>query len=771
MADNTDKLADLQAKELQHKIVQLQNAKLERLLKQHQAALKQKETRERAKARKKRLEQQRQNGKTSNLAWKQKRYKERMDARRRANQNLQRSPRYRPANSNYMPSSKSGVPLTGSKTSELTRGNRIVTYSNFSREKRFLWQNSKDQNPGPCDYNPNLGNAMEQFVYVDFVQPYAYNDKREAKREQDLKPGILRIQDRQDNVVSERKRLLDTSTKYTDLRKAHSSYGKNPELRREIRNGALKNVHHQDRGVKKLLVLENGEAQVNTETHPSTGSENKTVQSLRRQLEHVHHRLKRIENERSAVIRKFQVTIERLKISSLNQEQEMRSVTQKLEDHRNTLQSLRETSADLVGTLLDVSPLFSNGAMKQPFTIIQSKALQMHHAVEHTSETLFSESRVKHGTSTDDALRFADHIRQHKADSEARQLNRKLSYRQALSPPSQNETEANMKLDADAGRNHELVDDHFPPAPPPSVPPTTTNVPNDSFLSLSDKNKVDFLFQWGVNHRSQNESSGSTILAGSDGGTIGLTEYVRIFRDANALDNNFGLNDALLVFAKHALGSSSSKQRIGLKGVQQNMAISNSGFHNSLIAVATLKFPGINDASERKKKLFASFLVPLAKYYRQSGGQSHMSSEQERNVNSIITQAFVSSVGKHLALLQGIFAQAAGFNQTPPHSSATWLHVKKKGWCMSVDQILEYLKSVGLTPQYIRGPDLGKAVVCATAGNYVFRGATIDELSFPQFVEVLGYLALDCFSPDRHASLQQLQLPEHRLDFLCSHFR
>ena len=64
-------------------------------------------------------------------------------------------------------------------------------------------------------------------------------------------------------------------------------------------------------------------------------------------------------------------------------------MTQNLEKHRQALQELRLASGDLVGTLLDVSPLFSDGAMKQPFGIIQSKALKMHHAVEDTNESLF----------------------------------------------------------------------------------------------------------------------------------------------------------------------------------------------------------------------------------------------------------------------------------------------------------------------------------------------------------------------------------------------
>jgi len=210
MADRTEKIAALQAKEVQHRLVQAENAKLERLLKQHQAAVERKNKAQRQAQRQAQQQQQ----KSVQLAWKTKRYRDRLAARHRANRNVQRSPRYRPASSNYMPSHKGGVPLTGPRAAEHTASDHIIRYSNFSREERFSWQRAKDTVPGPADYNPDHGNTMEQFVYVDYVQPYAYNDEREAKREQDLKPGILRIQDREDNIVSKRKRLLGRNTHY-----------------------------------------------------------------------------------------------------------------------------------------------------------------------------------------------------------------------------------------------------------------------------------------------------------------------------------------------------------------------------------------------------------------------------------------------------------------------------------------------------------------------------------------------------------------------------
>ena len=83
-----------------------------------------------------------------------------------------KSPRYRPAHSNYAPSSKTGVPQTG--------GNQRVIYSNLAREERFAWQKVGDHNPGPADYNPNHSNPMEQYAYVDYVRPYSNNEVYEA---------------------------------------------------------------------------------------------------------------------------------------------------------------------------------------------------------------------------------------------------------------------------------------------------------------------------------------------------------------------------------------------------------------------------------------------------------------------------------------------------------------------------------------------------------------------------------------------------------------
>ena len=151
-----------------------------------------------------------------------------------------------------MPSTKASVPLTGPRAEETTN-NEL----SFTALLRTWFHGSVKDRIRVTNYNPN--NAMEQYAFVDYVQPYAYDDEREAKREQNLKPGILRIQDRADNVVSTRKRLLGRNIKYADLRKEHTSYGKDEALRRQLRYDALKDTSAAQGALQSgLLALENG---------------------------------------------------------------------------------------------------------------------------------------------------------------------------------------------------------------------------------------------------------------------------------------------------------------------------------------------------------------------------------------------------------------------------------------------------------------------------------------------------------------------------------
>jgi hypothetical protein len=834
MADRAEKIASLQAKEVQHRLVQAENAKLERLLKQHEEAVARKN-----KAQRQAQRQQAQQQKGMQLAWKKKRYRDRLAARHQANRDVHRSPRYRPASSNYMPSSKGGVPLTGPRADKLTASNHVISYSNFSRAERFSWQRAKDSIPGPADYNPDLGNTMEQFAFVDYVQPYAYNDEREAKREQDLKPGILRIQDRADSVVSDRKRLLGRNTKYVAIRKSHETYGKDKELRCQIRNEALRDVDPAKVAANGgMLALENGvsfaaslsssassfsgggdqagvarqqlsllESKAGgraTTTTRHNGSEADTVRNLRRQLERVNSRLKRIEDDRRIIIRKFQGNIEQLKVSSLEQEQEMRHVTQNLEKHRQALQSLRMASGDLVGTLLDVSPLFSDGSMKQPFGIIQSKALKMHHVVEDTTESLFDGTRLTRVNTADrnakledqaQLTQFAQHVRQQQIDESTANLDRTTRYREALSPTTMAVLGqvvgaggrvmqmADMDSDTDDAAGQGFNEDNMPPPPPPPPPSTGGDrsaapplpLPIVDMNALSDKSKLDYLFQWGVHHRARNQAAASNLAVGADRGTIGAVEFLRLMRDAGVMQNQFDFNDALRIFAKFAMGSSPSKKRGAMAGQDAALVMSNTGFHEALAAVATLLYPDIQAAGKRTQRFMAGYLIPLAKYHNGNGGVpgSRMSVKQEAHLDALLTHPCVAFLGKHAGALRGMFAQAAGFNQTPSNPDATWREVRQKKLDMSVDQLLVYLQAVELAPKFIKQADLDDAVRCATAGNQLLHGASPSNLNFAQFLEVLGSLAINCFSPERRDEEDEKTFswsaPLKRLEFVLSH--
>ena len=182
-ADVAAARARLESMQIQHRLLQQHNLKLESDV-QAKQELDHKRFLIEAARKRKEDEENRKRG----VEWKKKRYRDRMNARKNAVKFEQRSPRYRPAHSNYVPSSKTGVPKTGS--------NARVRYSNFPREQRFAWQRSKDTIPGPSDYNPNYSNPMEQYAYVDYVRPYANNEQLEAQREQQQKPGILKIQDK-----------------------------------------------------------------------------------------------------------------------------------------------------------------------------------------------------------------------------------------------------------------------------------------------------------------------------------------------------------------------------------------------------------------------------------------------------------------------------------------------------------------------------------------------------------------------------------------------
>ena len=132
----------------------------------------------------------------------------------------------------------------------------------------------------------------------------------------------------------------------------------------------------------------------------------------------------------------------------------------------------------------------------------------------------------------------------------------------------------------------------------------------------------------------------------------------------------------------------------------------------------------------------------------------------------------IAYLGKHADILRSVFAQAAGFNQTPPKADATWHDVRQNKLDMGVDQLLEYFTAVGLVPKFIKHVDLDNAVGCVTAGNQLLHGTRPRNLNYAQFVETLGSLATNCFAPERREEENKAHLwgtPLKRLEFMLSH--
>ena len=113
--------------------------------------------------------------------------------------------------------------------------------------------------------------------------------------------------------------------------------------------------------------------------------------------------------------------------------------------------------------------------------------------------------------------------------------------------------------------------------------------------------------------------------------------------------------------------------------------------------------------------------------------------------------------------------------RTAAHRSTPQLvrEVRQKKLDMSVDQLLVYLQAVELAPKFIKQADLDDAVRCATAGNQLLHGASPSNLNFAQFLEVLGSLAINCFSPERRDEEDEKTFswsaPLKRLEFVLSH--
>ena len=196
--------------------------------------------------------------------------------------------------------------------------------------------------------------------------------------------------------------------------------------------------------------------------------------------------------------------------------------------------------------------------------------------------------------------------------------------------------------------------------------------------------------------------------------------------------------------------------------------MSKNGFHNGLRTVSHAMYPETKEAGgERFKKLLATHLAPLARYLNDNEEHGRMTYEEEKNLDHFLHLNVVEYLIKHQSALQRVFTRAAGFNREPPIEGGTWMQARKHKWTMTLDQLLEYLKFIHITPEHVRKPDLDRALRCATAGNHLLHGTEQNEINYAQFLEILGSLAINCFAPGTSESHRHLTTPLLRLQFLC----
>jgi len=793
--------ARLESMQVMHRLLQQQNLKLEQTVQEKQKLEQKKNAREAALKRRE-IEKTR----TKGIEWKKQRYRNRMMDRAKAVKFEQRSPRYRPAHSNYVPSSKTGIPKTGDNGTN-------IRYSNFPRESRFAWQRVKDRIPGPSDYNPNHSNPMEQYAYVDYVRPYANNEEKEAQREQKLKPGILKLQDKEQNVVSLRNRLLGTQS-HAVQRAGHSSFGTDQRLRQAIREDAGVEPESQ---VNQMLLLNDNQGKrkppQSSETlfasplsqsssappspsppQPQRGSTSRIdedIRDLRRQLERVNANLQHSELQRKMSIRQFQQNVNDLQQRSRIQEEEMRTVGHKLKVHQDALGSLRTTSAELVGTLLDMAPIFTKDKkLIQPFNVMRSKALRVHQAVEDTLERFEDEKvegrivAVDEPSGNEDGLTpekssetFVQDTRRQNMNDHTIKLDALDKYRNKLGQRgSQNGSRRNER--ARRLGNGEEEDPLPPPPPPPTEPdasPTQQStqqsppkIPMRRLSTMTSDQIIDYLFQVCVHHR---EKSKNRFALYNGEIIIGVTEFLRILRDAGILSNHFHFDSAVFIFRKHSMGSSggggglNSMSAIG--NDKKELVMSTTGFHAALYDVSQGMYPITVPPAERNRRLLNSHLIPLANYLNDHEEHGRLTYEEEQNLDHFLNLNVVEYLILHQSALQQVFTHAAGYNQTPPVECGTWMQARKHKWTMTLDQLLEYLKSIGITPEHVRRPDLDRAMRCATNGNHLLHGISTNEINYAQLLEILGSLAINCFGPGTNEEHRHLTTPLLRLQFLC----
>jgi hypothetical protein len=661
---------------------------------------------------------------------------------------------------------------------------------------------------------------MEQYAYVDYVRPYANNEGYEAKREQKLKPGILRIQDKRFTSQSYRNRLLGKDSA-TVQRTQNSNFGTNPQLRDAVLESA--GLERGTATAKTLMLADTrADADTNTKTTstdlvavaassplrqnsnrsragttsgPSSISTSDDVLALRRQLDRVNANLRLAENERTRTIREFQQSINDLKRQSIMQDTEIRTIGNKLEVHQGALRSLRTTSAELVGTLLDMSPIFTKDRkMQQPFNMIRSKALRVHQAIEDTSERLDANGMLPpvgnegdfsdaHSTPEKSLVNFIESTRRQSIVDQTVRMDTLDKYRNHLASDTSSTPPPPLPRGASTSRrpgasNYE--EDHLPPPPPPpTMPPNftvlassvpTTSAPSSptklhqrTLSTMTPEKKIEYLFTVCLHHR---QKSGRSTQFNHQP-IIGSTEFLRILRDAGTLDNKFHFADAVHIFRKHSMGGGRSVTMTAKGNENREPVLSSNGFSNALASVAQIRYSDTVDNGECNRRLMSSHLGPLARYLSDNDEHGRMTYEEEKNLDHFLHLGIIEYLIKHQSALQSVFTRASGFNQSPPVEPATWVQARKNKWTMTLDQLLEYLKSIHVTPEHVRKPDLDRAMRCATAGNHLLHGTTQNEINYAQFLEILGSLAINCFAPGTSEAHRHLTTPLLRLQFLC----
>ena len=111
--------------------------------------------------------------------------------------------------------------------------------------------------------------------------------------------------------------------------------------------------------------------------------------------------------------------------------------------------------------------------------------------------------------------------------------------------------------------------------------------------------------------------------------------------------------------------------------------MSKEGFHDAVAAISTLMFPELATQAKRMDRLMSVHLSPLVRYLNSQGGvpESQMTAEQQKHLDSFLTQKCIAFLGKHASALRRVFSQAAGFNQTPSVPNATWgMACQKNGY-------------------------------------------------------------------------------------------